>query len=421
MKLAYKAYDRSGQPADGAVEAASVDAAKEQLANRGLFVTRVWAGGASGAGSAGGEPKATAAGPRRGGGGGLKALALFMRQLSVLVSTGTPLVEAIGVLGNQVPAGVFREVVLDVRKRVEEGAQLSEAMAAHPRTFDAVCRSLVAAGESRGKLGEMLTRLSILIRQQQKIRGELLGAMVYPVLLIAIACAVLSVMIGFVMPRFEGLFKTLGASLPPTTQALMAVGHFAQSYWWGIVPGLVLSVAGAWVYVRSARGWRRVEWAMVRLPAIGAVVRAFMTARLARVLGVLVEGRVSMLEALALTRQSAGHHLYAEMVARAEEAVTRGEAVSSAFADARLVSPSVYEAVRSGERTGQLGPVLVSVADFLDEDNEVMLKSLMSIVEPVILLALGLVVGAVALSMFVPLFDLTAAGGMPAGGAGGAP
>lgn len=416
MKFAYKGYDRGGKPAEGVVDAPGAEAAKEQLTAKGLFVTRL---NPAEAAAAAPITRTAAKGHRA----HLRDLAMFLRQLAVLVSTGTPVADAVAVLSNQLPEGPWKQTVLDVRRRVEEGASLSEAMAAHPRCFDAVCRSLVAAGESRGKLGDMLTRLASLVRQQQKIRGELVGAMVYPVLLIGIAFVVLSVMVGFVMPRFEGLFQTLGATLPPTTQLLMATGHVVQGYWFAIIPGFIVAIAAGVYGLRSHAGARLIDTALVRAPLVGKVTRGFMTARLARILGVLVDGKVAMLDALTLTRQAAGNHLYVALVARAEEAVTRGEAVSAAFADARLVNPAVYEAIRSGERTGQLGPVLVSVADFLDEDNEVVLKSLMSIIEPVILVILGLIVGAVALSMFLPLFDLTAAGG-PGGGhaaGGGAP
>jgi type II secretory pathway component PulF len=161
--------------------------------------------------------------------------------------------------------------------------------------------------------------------------------------------------------------------------------------------------------VRTAAGRKAIDTTLLRLPAVGAIVRSFSVARIARVLGVLLAGKVPLLEALGLARQTVSNCKYVDLVARAEEAVTRGSNVSTVFAATDLVSPALCEAIRAGEQSGQMGPLLLNIADFLDEENEVVVKSLTSILEPVILIVLGVLVGFVALSMFLPLFDLTAA------------
>ncbi|MGD9689796.1 MAG: type II secretion system F family protein [Phycisphaerales bacterium] len=412
MKFAYSGYDRTGKAVSGTFEADSLDAARDALRRDGIFATSVGQNGAGGAGDSRGK---------RGGGfslfGGsrIRQVTGFTRQLAVLVSTGTTVVDAIVVLERQTPPGAWQLVIADLRRRVEEGAQLSEAMAQHPAWFNSVARSLVAAGESRGKLGEMLERLAALCRQQLKIRGALTGAMVYPCLLMVIAVAVIITMITFVMPRFEGLFESLGAPLPPTTAALMAASHWLREWWWAVLIGLGLVGAGAYQVLRSDAGKLALDRTLVRLPQIGGMTRAFATARIARLLGVLVEGRVGLFEALELTRAATPNRLYQDLLRRAEEAVEKGEPVSTAFDDPLLINPAVCAALRSGERTGRVGSVLISLADFMDEDNEVVIKSLTSILEPVILIVLGLVVGTMATSMFLPLFDLSAnaSGGAP--------
>ncbi len=418
MKLTYQGFDNAGKGVSGTLEADNAEAGKEQLRRNGVFVVRIDGASGAGGGGGGGAVKKSARGFRpRFGSSPLKVVSGFLRQLAVLVSTGTTVADAITVLEKQSAQGAWRNVLGDLRRRIEEGAQLSEAMSHHPAWFDQVARSLVAAGESRGKLGEMLERLALLVRQQVKIRAALVGAMVYPCLLLFVAVGVVTAMIGFVLPRFEGLFESLNAPLPPSTAMLMAISKWLSTWWPAVLGTLIATGIGGWQWLRTAHGQRTRDRAMVSLPQIGKITRAFATARIARLLGVLAEGRVGLLEALELTRAATVNSLYCDLLLQAEQVVTKGQPISEAFASSDLINPSVCEALRSGERTGRVGAVLLSLADYLDEDNEVVVKSLTTILEPLILIVLGLVVGAMAMSMFLPLFDLSAT----AGGAGGAP
>jgi type IV pilus assembly protein PilC len=405
MKYRYKAFERSGRARQGVTEAGTSLEAAEMLAREGLFLADL-------------QPEPGSRGVSRGLGGGPRggrhrAVAGFLKHLSVLVSTGTPVVDALQALERQTDDERWRAIVTDIRIRVEEGAPLSEAVAAHPRYFDTVARSLIRAGESGGRLDVMLTRLAQLSRKQLKVRQTLIGAMVYPSLLITVSVVVLAVMMCFVMPRFTGLFKTLDVPLPPTTRALMAVSEFLVSWWWGVLLALGAAVGGMAIWLRSPSGISRLHMFLLRAPRLGGICRGMATARFARLMGLLLESRVPMLECLELTRDASVNVHYVRLIGQAQEALTRGEPLSSAITAGGLVEPSVCEAIRNGERTGQIGPVLTSMADFLDEENEVILKSLTSLVEPLILITLGVVVGLVATSMFLPLFDLT---GMAGGG-----
>jgi type IV pilus assembly protein PilC len=413
MKYSYRAFDRAGKESRGTVEASAPEQVHEQLRGKGLFVAEV---SAEGAGRSGERPGGIDQG-RSNGGSQLRDLSGFARQLSVLVGSGTPLVEALHAVERQASDSGFRAVIGNVRSRVEEGSSLSEAMAAHPGVFDAVCRSLVVAGEAGGKLDEMLSSLADLLRQQVRARSQILGAMVYPVLLIGVAIVVLVAMVGFVLPRFEGLFKTLDTPLPPTTKVLMQAGGVIREWWYLVLPGAAALVMLARQWARSRPGRKVLAGVLLDLPRLGAVARSMICARIVRLLGVLMQGRVPMLEALGLVRESTTNWRYAELIGRAEDAVTRGESLASVFENSPLITPAVAEAFRSGERSGRIGPVLLHVADYLDEDNEVVLKSVSSIIEPVILLVLGVLVGGVALSMFLPLFDLASAGSQGPGGA----
>lgn len=408
MRLAYEAYDIRGRVVRDTIDAASAEEAADLLRRRGLFVTSV-GNEVSASHSAGSRTTANFMGRTRGGrGGSLREIGAFTRQLSIMLGTGTPLVEALGAVERQTSEGAWRQVVSDLRTRVEEGSPLSAAMEAHPRQFDAICRSLVAAGESSGQLKSMLDRLAAMIRRQVKARSTLLGSMTYPCVLMVISVAVIGLMIGFVMPRFTGLFESLGVPVPGSTQFLLDVSSILQGYWWA---GLILLFGGAisiWMYIKTPTGRIALDTFLVKAPGVGRIVRGFAAARVARMLGVLLESRVPMLEALGLTQAAAGNALYANAVAQAEELVTRGESISLALRNSNLFTPTFVEAVQTGERAGRVGPVLVNLADVLDEDNEVIIRSITSIIEPAILVVLGAIVGFVALSMFLPLLDLTA-------------
>jgi len=398
MKLIYIAFDKTGRQCTNVIEAADATAAGEALRRQGLYVTKLTMRGAPVAARRRWSSKSKR----------LKSVAMLTRQLHSLVSCGTPLVEAMAAFERQAHAGPWQDAMKDLRTRVEQGSPLSVAMESHPDFFDPVCRSLIGAGESSGTLTVMLDRVAQITRKQLAIRNAVIGAMVYPSMLAVVAVSVLVLMLLFVIPRFGDLFKSLGVALPPTTQALLTLSEYLRSYWWAALIGIAGPIIGLKVWLGSENGRRAVQTTILHLPQVGRIARNFATARLTRVLGMLLDSHVSVLDALSLTRESIGNHHYANLILKAEEAVTQGKNIHVAFANTDLISPGVCEAIRSGEQSGQVGQLLVHIADFLDEDNEVIVKSLTSIIEPVILVLMGLLVGTIAISMFLPLFDLTA-------------
>jgi type II secretory pathway component PulF len=268
---------------------------------------------------------------------------------------------------------------------------------------------MVEAGETGGNFAAMLDRMAQLTKKQLHVRSSIVGAMVYPCLLILVSMNVLCTMLLFVLPRFAELFKTLDSPLPPSTKFLMALSALLRNYWWGVLLGIGATAFAIKTWFGTDAGKRMMSTIAIRMPKFGLLVRNFIVARVIRTLGVLLTSKVQLLDALRLTRQGTPNHHYSDLLGRAEVAVTRGEPISAAFARKDLVPMNIYEALRNGERSGQVGPLLLNMADFMDEENEVIMKSLTSIIEPLILIVLGVLVGAVALSMFMPLFDLTAA------------
>ena len=409
MKLAYKAVDQSGRAVDDTIDAASADDAMERLRGRGLYVTQIL------------EPSQQPATPvapgarRIGAGRRLKHLSALCRQLYVLMSSGTPLVQALAASERQTRDTNLRAVLASVRDRVEEGMPLSEAMEAYPHYFDSVARSLIAAGESGGKLAPMLDRLAVLSGKQLQTRKAVTGALVYPAMLTCVSVGVLLLMLLFVLPRFTHMFEAMDAQLPQSTQWLMAISAALRGYWWLILALIGGAVMGLRLYARTPRGREIRDIAMVRLPLVGPVTRNFTVARIIRLLGVLLAGKVPLLDSLQLTRDATTNGQYVALLNNAHDAAQRGEPLSSAFEDESLIPISVCEAIRNGEHSGQLDSLLLTMAGFMDEENDVLVRSLTTILEPAILIVLGVLVGVVAISMFLPLFDLAT---MSSGGVG---
>jgi len=401
MKLAYTAYDNQGQAVAGTIDGSDVMAATEALRSKGLYVAEIVE-------SATRVEKVTTK-RRLSSRGGKKTrnLTMFTRHLSVLIGSGSQLTEALGALERQAKQGPWRSAIADLNARVEEGAALSEAMEANSEYFDPVYRSLIAAGESSGHLVEMLDRLAALKQKQLRIRNSVVGALIYPVILVFISIAIFSLLMIFVVPRFSTLFETLGVPLPASTQTLVGISEVMRSYWWALAIAPAAALLAAIVFLRMPNAKRLCDTMTLKLPCVGSIVKGLITARIIYLLGVLMEGHVKVLEALQLVRRAAGNVHYAELVAKAQKHVEEGELLSLSFSDAHLISPCVHAAIQSGEQSGQLDRLLLSIAGFLDDENETTLRSLTSIIEPTILVIMGVLVGLIAISMFLPLFDLT--------------
>jgi len=403
MKLAYKAYDGAGKSATGVIEADDTMTATEALRRRGLYVAEVIEQKTTAARRQSGRRQRRVSRSQK-----LKNIAMFSRQLHVLISSGTQIVDALRAVERQARPGPWRDVIGHLRTRVEEGSSLSDAMQNHEDYFDAIYCNLIAAGESSGHLSEMFDRLAVFKQKQLKVRNSILGAMIYPCMLVTLGLSVFVMLLLFVVPRFSTLFETMGVPLPSSTAALLHISSAFRHFWWAILLLLGGTVFGVRYYLRTPRGRRFRDVLVLRLPYIGRVARSLSSARIISLLGVLLAAKIPVLETLRLVRGATGNILYEELIMQAEEYVSRGEPMSQAFGDTPLFSPSIYEAIRSGEHSGEIDQLLLNVASFLDEENETIVRSLTSIIEPVILIVMGILVGLIAICMFLPLFDLTA-------------
>lgn len=401
MKLSYTAYDNRGEAVAGTIDSVDVMSATETLRRKGLYVAQI-SDTVMIPKETNKKRKLSVKGSKK-----TKNLTVFTRQLCVLIRSGSQLTEALSALERQVRHGPWRSAIVDLKARVEEGSALSEAMEANAEYFDPVYCSLIATGESSGHLVEMLDRLATLKQKQLRIRNSIVGALTYPIILVLLSITILTLLMLFVVPRFSTLFETLGVPLPTSTRTMVGISEVVRSYWWIIGIIVIVVFFATIVFLRNPNGKRLCDTFLLKLPCIGNIAKSLITARVVYLLGVLMEGHVQILEALRLAGRAAGNNHYAELITKAEKHVAEGELLSLAFSDTPLISPCVHAAIQSGEQSGQLDRLLLTIADFLDDENEMALLSLTSIIEPTILVIMGVLVGLTAISMFLPLFDLT--------------
>ena len=413
MLFAYTAYDRDGRKHAATIEAADQPAARDAIEAKRLYVASIAPAADKAPHGTGKHAPASSPGAGRAPlwNNGLKRVASFTRELAVLVGTGVPVADAVRSIEKQTDDDRWRGVVAGIRAEVERGEPLSEALERHACYFDPIYRSLVAVGEESGNLPEMLDRLAELVRRQVLVRTTAIGALVYPAVLLLLTGAAILVMLVAVVPRFEGMFQALNAPLPATTELLISLSEIIRSYWWAILLGLIAAAAAAIWYARSAPGRARIDRVMVTVPGISPVVRGIAEARLARVLGTLIGAHLPLLDALDLLADSVNNSVYRDVLERAKESVSTGSGLAPVFETSAVIRPSFTEAVRSGESTGRLGEVMTRLASYTEQDNDLALRTLSKAIEPAIIGVMGVAVGFLAISLFLPLFDISASAG----------
>ncbi len=405
MQFAYQAVDSAGQRVADVVDAANRDEAAEIVRAQGLFPLNV-ADRPNEEGAA--TPVTTSqfgldalANPRR--------LAMFTQQMSMLLGAGAGVVPSLAAIERQVARGAWRGVIAAVRAEVEGGVSLAEALAKFPNRFDGVMRSMVAAGEASGTLAELFARLARMTRQQASIRNQLISASIYPLLLIVLAAGVVGGLMGFVLPRFAVLFSNLRVELPTSTAYLIAIGAWLGPNWPLVVLAIGAAGVGGFAAMRTRKGKEIRDYLTVSLPVLGNVIRRIVVARLLRVWGLLLESRIPLLEAMKLSRGITDNTVFQRLFDQLEEAVTEGKSMVPVLEDSKLITPAIVEGINTGESSGKMSVAILFLADQMDAENEQLIHALMRIVEPVILIVMGVVVGAVAISLFLPLFDIASA------------
>jgi len=344
--------------------------------------------------------------PKIGGTVPAKDLAIFTRQFSVMIDAGLPLVQCLEILGTQQDNKTFAKILQQTRMDVEGGASLADAMRKHPKAFDELFTNMIAAGEAGGILDTILKRLATYIEKAVKLKAQVKGAMVYPVAVIAIACIVIFVILWKVIPVFQAMFEGLNAELPLPTRIVITLSHWTSRL---VIPGAIVGVVGYFLFNRyyaTHAGRRVVDKMLLRLPILGSILQKIAVARFCRTLSTLVSSGVPILDGLEITARTSGNAIIEDAIMAVRKAVEGGLTIAQPLRESQVFPPMVVQMINVGEQTGALDAMLSKIADFYEEEVDQAVANLLTLMEPVMILFLGVTVGGIVISMYLPLFDL---------------
>ncbi len=397
--FAYSAINAQGAELAGEIQAADVSSAQAALRGSGLlaqWIEELKAPGAKAGGISFGKKKVQA-----------KSLQVFSRQFATMIEAGLSVVTALVILEQQTEDKALVIVIDDLRERVETGALLSEAMALHRDVFSRLYIAMVEAGEAAGVLDTVLDRVAIQIEKEEKIKRRIKGAMMYPSIVLVFATLVMTGMLLFLVPIFVKIFATLGGDLPLLTQYVLHASNALRGYWFIIFPVVGASIWGFFRWKKTEAGRQAWDRFKLRIPMqIGGVVRKVAMARWSRTLSTLIASGVDILRALEITAQTAGNWVVEEETIKLRARVQEGSSIAQPLIDSDVFPPMVSQMMRIGEETGELEKMLSKVADFYEDEVDASVAALTSIIEPLMMVGVGCMVGVIIISMYMPMFKL---------------
>jgi type IV pilus assembly protein PilC len=388
--------DRAGKKQKGEIEADNLPLARQMVIRKGIAVKTL-------------KPKPKAIGdyfPGLGGGVKDKDLVVFVRQFSTMIDAGLPLVQCLEILQEQQDNANFKKVIRQIKKDVEEGATLSDAVKKHTKIFDNLFSNLVAAGEVGGILDVILNRLAAYIEKMGKLKKKIKGALTYPMIVVSIAVIVVAVILIWVIPVFTGLFKDAGVKLPQMTLWVMDASDFVKKYIHWIILGLIILIFGLKKFYRTPRGRDIFDRLFLRMPVCGVLIRKIAVARFTRTLGTMMSSGVPILDGLEVVASTAGNSVVEKAIRDARTAISEGRPVAEPLAETGVFPPMVTQMIAVGEATGALDNMLGKIADFYDEEVDAAVGALTSMLEPLLIVFLGVTIGGLLVAMYLPIFQL---------------
>jgi type IV pilus assembly protein PilC len=394
-EFVWEARARTGELRKGSMEADDADVVNNRLRQQQLTPTKV-------------KKKAKALNFSIGSGVSAKDLVTFTRLFATMIDAGLPIVQCLEILQGQTDNKSFAVVLRDVKANVEQGSTFSDSLRKHPKVFDALYVNLVQAGEVGGILDTILNRLAVYNEKAAKLRRQVRGAMVYPSAVLVIFVIVLSILLGWVIPSFKTIFKDLGSKddLPALTEIVIKISEVFVGYLPLFVLGLVGFMALCVTIYRRPRGKRLAHRALLAMPIVGIVMKKIAVARFTRTLGTLLASGVPILDALEIVAKTAGNVVIEEGIMYTRQKISEGKNMASPLMETNVFPPMVVQMVGVGEQTGALDAMLNKIADFYEEEVDVAVASLTSLIEPIMMVGIGGTVGVVLIAMYLPIFSI---------------
>jgi len=347
--------------------------------------------------------------PKIGGGKvGTKDIAIFFRQFSVMIDAGLPLVQCLEILGANQENPAFKNCLAGVRSSVEGGSTLANAMRGFPKIFDDLTVNMIEAGETGGILDTILQRLATYVEKAVKLKGAIKSASIYPSSVIGIALVVVAGLLKFVVPTFANLFAGLGVPLPLPTKIVMGLSHFVESFWWVLIGSPVALFFGIKQVRKSPQGRYFLDKKMLNAPIIGMLLRKIAVARFTRTLGTLITSGVPILEGLSITARTSGNAVLEEALLKVRKAIEEGRTIVDPLRESGVFPNMVTQMIGVGEATGAMDAMLQKIADFYEDEVDAATKDMLTLMEPLLIGFLGVAVGGIVISLYMPLFSLIA-------------
>jgi type IV pilus assembly protein PilC len=344
--------------------------------------------------------------PSFGGSVGTKDLAIFTRQFSTMISAGLPLVQCLDILSRQTSKPMFAKVIGEVNRDVEAGATLADALGKHKKVFDNLFCNMVAAGEAGGILDDILSRLATYIEKADALKRKVKGAMIYPAVVLTVALGATAFMLIAIIPTFAKMFADFGGELPLPTQIVLFLSNILRMFWWAMLAAIIGLVVGLRQYYKTDSGQKNIDKWLLKVPAVGDVLLKGAVARFTRTLGTLISSGVPILAGLEITAKTSGNRIISDAIMGARTSIREGETVSEPLKVSGAFPPMVVQMIAVGEQTGALDEMLNKIAVFYEAEVDQAVENLTSIIEPVMIVVMGGIVGGMVVAMYLPMFKL---------------
>jgi type IV pilus assembly protein PilC len=387
----YTARNAAGELKTATVEAATAQDVVAQLRRQRMTVVKV---------DEQSKPKKAKGGIK------MRDVVIFTRQFSTMINAGLPLVQALDILAkqteNKVLAGATRDIVFDV----ESGHTVADALAKHPKAFTELYVNMVAAGEAGGILDTILMRLATFMEKNHALVRKVKGAMIYPGVIMSVAAIAIAVLLIFVIPVFESMFAGVAKALPLPTRVVIGASDFLRGYWWAVIAAMVVGAFLFRRYYATSSGKLTIDRLLLKFPVLGDVLRKSAVSRFTRTLGTLISSGVSILDGLEITAKTAGNRVIQDAIMQSRASIAGGDTIAAPLQKSAVFPPMVISMIAVGEQTGGLDEMLSKIADFYDEEVDAAVSGLLSLLEPIMIVFLGVIVGGMVVAMYLPIFDM---------------